>query len=75
MGMPVAVLFFEGRKSKMNMIFKDKYIGLAVPHHNEAAEVGPRFTQIAEEFKEFQRVEWALHSKMIRKLPHTGKPH
>jgi len=59
----------------MNNIFIIKHIGRAVPHQNEAAGVGPRFTQIAEEFKEFQKEEWVSHSRLIRKLPHTGKPH
>lgn len=59
----------------MNMIFTGKHIGLVVPHQNEAAGVDPRFTQIAEEFEKFQREEWAPHSRLIRKLPHTGMPH
>lgn len=57
------------------MIFTGKYIGLAVPHQNEAAGVGPRFTQVTEGIEKFQREEWASHSRLIRKLPHTGKPH
>ena len=59
----------------MNMIFTGKHIDLVVPHQNEAAGVGPRFTQIAEGFEKFQREEWVAHSRLIRKLPHTGMPH